>query len=84
MNHLATTRFWRCFKRVPKPIQELARKSLEVLKSDPKHPSLHFKRIGRYHSLRIGLKYRALAVNDPEGLVWVWIGKHSDYDKLIR
>ena len=48
-----------------------------------RHPSLHFKRIGRFWSVRIGLHYRALAVQDGEDIVWFWIGHHAEYDRLI-
>jgi hypothetical protein len=30
---------------LPKPVRTVADKNFQLLKSDPKHPSLHFKRI---------------------------------------
>jgi len=45
---------------------------------------LHFKKIKQFRSVRIGLNYRALGVEIPEGIVWFWIGHHGDYDKLIK
>lgn len=54
------------------------------LKQDPRHPSLHFKKVGRFWSARVGLRYRALAVESGDDLVWFWIGSHADYDKLIE
>jgi len=62
----------------------LADKNFELLKADPRHPSLRFKRIGKYRSVRVGLRYRALAVETSEGLAWFWIGSHSDYDRLLN
>jgi hypothetical protein len=44
--------------------------NFELLKASPSHPSLHFKKIDKYRSVRIGLHYRALAVEIPEGLLW--------------
>jgi hypothetical protein len=41
------------------------------------------KKTGKYWSVRIGLKYRAIAVEIDEGLLWFWIGTHADYDDLI-
>jgi hypothetical protein len=35
------------------------------------------------YSARIGLDYRALAVLKKGGVVWYWIGNHSEYDRLI-
>ena len=54
------------------------------LKQDPRHPSLHFKKVGRFCSARIGAHYRTLAVEVPDGLVWFWIGSHADYDRLCN
>jgi hypothetical protein len=54
-----------------------------LLKRDPRHPSLQFKKVGRYWSVRVGLRYRALAVDVDGGCLWFWIGSHADYDKLI-
>jgi hypothetical protein len=53
------------------------------MKRDPRHPSLHLKKVGPYWSVRIGRRYRALAAEVDDGLLWFWIGSHSDYDKLI-
>jgi len=83
LKHFTTPRFWRCYNALPKPIQDLARKNLELLKKDVHHPSLHFKKIEKYRSIRIGLNFRALAVEGPEGLIWFWIGTHSEYDRMI-
>jgi hypothetical protein len=62
----------------------LADKNFALLKSNPHHPSLQLKQIGRYWSVRVSLRYRALAVEVEEGLLWFWIGSHADYDALIR
>jgi hypothetical protein len=31
----------------------------------------------------VGVQYRALAVEAPDGFVWFWIGTHADYDRLL-
>jgi len=64
-------------------VRALADKQFELLKADERHPSLHFKRIGRFHSVRVGAHYRALAVDVPDGILWWWIGKHAEYDRLV-
>ena len=51
-------------------IQEVANKNFELLKADPKHPSLHLKKVGRYWSIRAGKKYRAVGVDIDEGIPW--------------
>ena len=83
LKYLASPQFWTCSSTLPKPVQQLARKSFALLKNDPRHPSLHFKKIGRFWSVRIGLTYRALGVGIPDGVLWFWIGSHADYDNLI-
>ena len=83
MTHYASPSFWRCYEALPEPIRDLADKQFELLKADPRHPSLHFKRVGRFHSARVGAHYRALAVDVPDGLLWFWIGTHADYDRVV-
>jgi hypothetical protein len=34
--------------------------------------------------VRVGLHYRALAVEDGDDLIWFWIGTHAQYDAIIR
>lgn len=83
MKHFASADFWGCYKELPQPVREIADKNFRLLKEDLNHPSLHLKKIGRFRSVRVGLKYRALAVEIDEGFVWFWIGTHTEYDKLI-
>jgi hypothetical protein len=64
-------------------IRGLADKNFVLLESDPEHPSLHLKRIGRFWSVRVGLKCRALGVSAPDSIVWFWIGDHADYERLL-
>jgi hypothetical protein len=68
---------------LPQDIQKLADQAYEHLKQDPRYPSLHFKKIGRFWSARVGSHHRALAVESADELVWFWIGTHADYDKLL-
>ncbi len=67
-------------------MQELADKNFALLKTDPYHPSLHFKKVGRVKqlwSVRVGAHYRALGREKPAGIVWFWIGTHAVYDTPI-
>jgi mRNA-degrading endonuclease RelE of RelBE toxin-antitoxin system len=79
-------RFWQAYNKLPKDIQTLADKNYELLKNNPLHPSLHFKKVGKRKklwSVRITDNYRALGLEKPEGIVWFWIGTHSDYDAIL-
>jgi len=81
--HRTSERFWKCFEGLPEAVQATARENFELLKSDPRHPSLRFKKIGQFWSARVGISYRALAVEDGDDLIWVWVGTHGEYDRLI-
>ena len=86
MNHRTLPRFWIHYRALPAEIQELANKNFELLKADPFHPSLHFKKLGTAKELwsaRVGALYRALGREKPEGIVWFWIGTHAEYDRLL-
>ncbi len=83
MRHYASPAFWQAYEKLPQRVRELADKNYALLKENPQHPSLHFKKVGRYWSVRVGLRYRALAVEVGEDLLWFWIGSHADYDTLI-
>ena len=82
MKHFVLPRFWQHYRLLPEEIRKLADKNFGLLNSDPHHP----KRVGKAKqlwSVRIGMHYRALATEKPEGLVWFWIGTHAEYDKLL-
>ncbi|MFZ0963600.1 MAG: hypothetical protein WAO35_22280 [Terriglobia bacterium] len=82
--HRTTARFWTSLARLPEPIQRVARENFELLKKNAAHPSLHFKRIGNLWSARVGINYRAVAVEDGADFIWVWIGPHDEYARLIK
>lgn len=62
MKHRASPKLWRCYDSLPEGIREPANSLFELLKQNPSHPSLHFKKVGRFWSVRVGIHYRALAV----------------------
>lgn len=84
MNHYTSPSFWAAYEALPKSVQELADQNYETLKANPRHPSLHLKKVGRYWTVRVGLHYRALSVEVDDGLLWFWIGSHAEYDRLIK
>ena len=85
MKHTASKRFWQCLEALPADIQSLAHRSYALLKTDPLHQALQFKTVGngRFHSVRVGLYYRALGRPVPGGVHWFWIGTHGEYDKIV-
>jgi hypothetical protein len=83
LKHFASPEFWFHYRALPGEVQRLADKCFELMKTDPRHPSIHLKQVGEYWSARVGLHYRAVGVDDEGGISWFWIGSHADYDKLI-
>jgi hypothetical protein len=83
VRHFATPQFWDLLAALPDNTQVQARKNFEILKDNSAHPSLHFKKIGRFWSARVSLNYRALAIKSDQDLVWFWIGNHRDYERII-
>ena len=83
MRHRANPKFWRFYEQLSADVQRLADQNYALLKTDPRYPSLHFKKVGRLWSARIGIHYRAVAVEDGPDMLWFWIGHHSEYDQII-
>ncbi|MBI3933176.1 MAG: hypothetical protein HY316_00695 [Acidobacteria bacterium] len=83
MTHHAAPDFWDSYRSLPASVVKLADRAFALLKSDPRHPSLHFKKVGRFWTVRVGRHHRAVGVDAPEGVLWFWIGSHGEYDKLI-
>lgn len=52
--------------------------------SNSRHPSLQFKKVGAFWSARVDLVHRCLAVKDGEDFIWVWIGSHGEYERILR
>jgi hypothetical protein len=82
--HRTTARFRTCLVRLPEAVQRVARHNFGLLKENPTHPSLHFKKVGKLWSARVGINHRALAVEDGGDFIWVWIGPHDEYRRLIK
>jgi hypothetical protein len=83
LKHFTSPDFWALFNSVPSEIQNLARDNYELLKANPRHPSLRLKRAGGYWCVRIGRKYRALGKDVDGGILWGWIGSHKQYEKIL-
>ncbi|MBU4270756.1 MAG: hypothetical protein KKE86_14780 [Planctomycetes bacterium] len=82
--HRTTDRFWLRYWRLPKNVRLLADKNFRLLRDNPGHPSLQLKKAGRFWSARVGLAHRVLAVEDGTDRIWVWIGGHDEYEKIIK
>ncbi len=86
MKSVTSRRFRELYANLPNHIRLQARKAYQLFRANPSHPGLNFKKVdheGNIYSARIGIRYRALARVDGEEVVWLWIGPHSDYDKIV-
>ena len=77
-------KFWQLYEKLPDDIKSLADKTFIDLKKTQEHTLLNIFKVGRYWSLPIGTKNRALGVEVGEGdLLWCWIGSYSDYINFV-
>ena len=77
-------KFWQFYEKLPDDIKNLADKTFIDLKKTQEHSLLNILKVGRYWSLPIGTKNRALGVEvDEGGLLWCWIGSYSDYINFV-
>lgn len=83
MKHYTPSDFWLLYQNLPFETRVLADKNYDLLKENPRHPSLQLKRIDELWSVRIGKHYRAIGIDALGGIQWIWIGSHADYDKII-
>ena len=85
MKHYTSPKYWQAYNDLSLQAQVVADKNFDLLKKNPRHPSLRLKKAGRFWSVRAGISCRALGVDSPEqnGIVWFWIGTHAQYDKLL-
>ncbi|MES2309813.1 MAG: hypothetical protein V4507_13230 [Verrucomicrobiota bacterium] len=84
MKSLATPRFWTSFEAIPQSIRKTAAKQFRFWRENQSHPSLQFKKVGLFWSARVNDDYRALCYFKNETYYWFWIGKHSEYEKILR
>jgi len=83
LKHYASPGFWALYEKLPVDVRSLADKNYGLLKSDSRHPSLHFKKVGELWSVRVGAHHRALATEVEGGMYWFWIGTHAEYDRIV-
>ena len=86
MRSVTTKRFRKAYAELPEHIQEQTRKAYELWKKNSNHPSLQFKQvhdIEPIYSVRVSLSYRAIGLKEKNVIIWIWVGTHAEYDKMI-
>ena len=61
MKHLTLPRFWRHYQSLPEEVQKLADKNFQLLKTNPSHSSLHFKKIRSLQSIVVRACWQAVS-----------------------
>ena len=84
MKHVASARFWALYAELPAEVRTTADKNYALLKDNPQHPSLYFKKVGPLWSARVGEQYRALGKDVEGGVLGFWIGTHAEYERILR
>lgn len=83
MKSSTTPDFWKSYSALPAETQAKAKKIYRLWQGNPRHPSLHFKKVGELWSVRIDSGCRALSLEADGALYWFWIGDHDEYQRLI-
>ena len=87
MNSRRTRRFRELLASLPPHIRKQAAVAYGHFRDDPNHPSLQLKKVHPtlpVYSARINDDYRAVGQMRSNGIVWFWIGKHEEYERLLK
>jgi hypothetical protein len=87
MNSHTTRSFRDALASLPKNIQARARAAYRRFRSNPGHFGLQFKKVHHtrpVYSARINNDYRVVGALDGNDIVWFWIGKHEEYERLLK
>ena len=77
----------RVFDELPEDVKEKARRSYRFWRRNPNHPSLQSKKVHTrepIYSVRVGIGWRVLGLREDAAIYWFWIGRHAEYERLLR
>lgn len=83
MKSSVTRDFRERFARLPPVVRARALKQFVLWQRDHWHPSLHFKRVGRFWSARVDRDYRVLGLERDGVIHWFYIGPHDGYEERL-
>jgi hypothetical protein len=82
-----TAAFRKRYAALPIEIRNQARVAYRLFIENPRHRSLHFKRVHTteaVYAARVGRSYRVVGLlEDDDVIVWFWIGPHEQYETLL-
>ena len=82
MNSRVTVTFSEAFRMLPPEIRERTKRAYKEWRVNPS--ARRFKRVGEDVSVRIDRNYRALGYIEGDTVCWYWVGRHDDYDRLLK
>jgi len=86
VNSRTSKRFRALLAALPADVRRQALKAYRLFEKDPAHPVLNFELINAKSGLwsaRVNEGYRVLGTRQGGDSLWIWIGSHSEYEKLI-
>ncbi len=83
MNSSVAPEFWEHFNRLPAATQARAQKQYHLWLQNHLHPSLHFKKVGKFWSVRVDDNHRTLGLETDGTILWFFIGRHDQYENKI-
>jgi hypothetical protein len=87
MTSHTTQSFRDALVRLPKSIQSRARAAYRRFRTNPYHTGLQFKKVHGtrpVYSARVTNDYRVMGIMEGDEIVWFWIGKHQEYERLLK
>ena len=87
MKSHTTKRFRTALAALPTQVRDQAREVYRRFIVDPRHPGLQLKRvhpIQPVYSVRINLDFRAVGLLEGDTILWLWIGRHAEYERLLK
>ena len=87
MNSHTTQSFRDALALLPKNIRARARAAYRRFRTNPRHSGLQFKKVHRtrpVYSARVNDDYRVVGMMQGTDIVWFWIGKHKEYERLLK
>ena len=83
MEHIIDDDFWDAYVELPLNVQRRIPQKFQLLRQNPRHPSLRFKKVGDFWAIRLSRDYRALAREEEGDFIWFWVGTHAEYERRI-
>ena len=83
MEHIFNEDFWGACRKLPPNVRRRVPQKIQILRQNPRHPSLRLKKVGDLWAIRVSKGYRALAQEEEGSFIWFWVGPHDAYEQRL-